>query len=81
MEQHKHRNGSTIDNGGDQMNTNKAGDRIQDPISFDTLQSVGRVLTRAIRRAERRGDMKQAETLFMEKAELVRRLGEILRVN
>jgi hypothetical protein len=81
MEQHKHRNGSTIDNGGDQRNTNRAGYRIQDPISFDTLQSKGRVLTRAIRRAERKGDMKQAESLFMEKAELVRRLGEILRAN
>jgi hypothetical protein len=56
VERHKHGNGSTIDNGGDQMNANKSGGRIQDPISFDNLQSVGRVLTRAIRRAERRGD-------------------------
>jgi len=55
------------------MNTNKADCRIQDPISFDTLQSIGRVLNRAIRQAERRGDLK--------KAKLVRRLGEIFVPN
>jgi hypothetical protein len=78
MEQWRHqRNEKLLTEGGDFMNTHQAGCRIKGPISFDKLQLIGRSLTRAIRRAERKGDTEHAESLFIKKAELVRRLGEI----
>ena len=61
------------------MTANKMDFRIQG--IFDDMQVIGRSLTRAISRAECRGDRKQAENLFLAKAELVKRLGEIFVPN
>jgi len=60
------------------MDTGQVGCRIKGRISFDKLQLAGRSLTRAIRRAERKGDKEHVESLFIKKAALVRRLGEIV---
>jgi len=48
----------------------------QDHCCYEYLQVIGRALTQAIKRAERRGDEKEVSRLFTEKAELIRTLRE-----